>query len=56
MTIPHFDRRTEQIAEYTGVDVVMFLPFVEEENKAQWEAHAIRSQDWLVDDYVRIVY
>lgn len=54
MTIGHFDIRAQEIAEFTGVDMVIFLPFVEQSYRSQWESHAIESQGWIVEDYVRM--
>jgi hypothetical protein len=54
VTIGHFDIRAQEIAEFTGVDMVLFLPVVEQSYRSQWESHAIESQGWIVEDYVRI--
>ena len=43
VTIPHFDILTERIVNYTGVDMVIYIPFVEGTLKHGWE-HFINKQ------------
>eukprot|EP00980_Cylindrotheca_fusiformis_P017442 scaffold5439_cov132-Cylindrotheca_fusiformis.AAC.1 len=51
ITMSHFDLRSEQVTKHTGVDMVLFLPFVEKNETVQWESYANKSQNWVTDDY-----
>jgi hypothetical protein len=54
VTIPHFDLRAQEIAELTGAEMIMFVPFVEEEVRTGWEQYAVEHQGWIRQDYVSI--
>ena len=52
VTIPHFDLRTQEIASLTGIEMILFVPFVTQDNKTEWELHQREHQDWILQDYV----
>ena len=52
VTVPHFDLRTQEIAELTGLEMITFIPFVEQANRTGWESYATTNKDWIVEDYV----
>ena len=54
VTIPHFDRRAEDIARIAGAEMVLFIPFVEQENRKGFEKYSVEHQDWITQDYVSI--
>lgn len=52
IVIPHFDLRTKEIADLTGIEMIVFAPFVDAAAKDSWEAHEVETQDWITQDYV----
>lgn len=53
VTVPHFDLRTQEIADLTGMEMITFIPFVELANRSGWEVYATENKDWILEDYVR---
>lgn len=53
VTIPHLDLRSQRITQLTGADMVLFVPFVETDDKEGFEQYAVQNQAWLTQDYVR---
>lgn len=54
LTVPEFDIRTEQIANLTGVEMLMFIPFVPNEEKVHWEDYQLLNQGWILEGYVSL--
>lgn len=52
LTIPHFDLRAEEIAELTGAEMILFVPFVEESERPGFESYAVQNQYWIEEGYV----
>ena len=52
LTIPHFDLRAEEIAELTGAEMILFVPFVEEPERPGFESYAVQNQYWIEEAYV----
>eukprot|EP00526_Cylindrotheca_closterium_P003919 CAMPEP_0113631220 /NCGR_PEP_ID=MMETSP0017_2-20120614/16224_1 /TAXON_ID=2856 /ORGANISM="Cylindrotheca closterium" /LENGTH=1165 /DNA_ID=CAMNT_0000541721 /DNA_START=11 /DNA_END=3511 /DNA_ORIENTATION=- /assembly_acc=CAM_ASM_000147 len=51
VTVPHFDLRTQEIADLTGLEMISFIPFVEKANRSGWEAYSNANKDWILEDY-----
>ncbi|CAB9527019.1 Receptor-type guanylate cyclase gcy [Seminavis robusta] len=61
VTIPHFDLRTQEIADLTGIEMILFVPFVtqqdaktssqEQQAHDDWETYTMEHQDWILQDY-----
>eukprot|EP00526_Cylindrotheca_closterium_P004007 CAMPEP_0113645796 /NCGR_PEP_ID=MMETSP0017_2-20120614/24155_1 /TAXON_ID=2856 /ORGANISM="Cylindrotheca closterium" /LENGTH=1160 /DNA_ID=CAMNT_0000557583 /DNA_START=12 /DNA_END=3494 /DNA_ORIENTATION=- /assembly_acc=CAM_ASM_000147 len=52
VTIANMDRRTQDIAESTGIDMIMYAPIVERSLKSGWQQYASESsQEWITQDY-----
>ncbi|KAL3937663.1 MAG: hypothetical protein SGBAC_007279 [Bacillariaceae sp.] len=51
VTVPHFDLRTQEIADLTGLEMICFVPFVEEPDRSGWETYASDNKDWILEDY-----
>jgi hypothetical protein len=51
--VPHFDLRSKQIADLTGIEMVLFVPFVNgtREHREAWERFEVANQDWILQDY-----
>ena len=54
VTIPHFDIRAQEIAELTGAEMIMFIPFVEEADREAFEVYAVQHQGWIAEGIVSI--
>ena len=54
VTVPHFDKRAQEIANLTGAEMIMFAPFVNQNEKEGWESYAVQHQDWISQDYVSL--
>ena len=54
VTVPHFDKRAQEIANLTGAEMIMFAPFVNQNEKEGWERYAVQHQDWISQDYVSL--
>lgn len=52
MTVPHFDLRTQEIANLTGAEMLVFVPLVEQSNRVGFVEYADGKQDWIAEDYV----
>jgi hypothetical protein len=52
VTVPHFDIRTQEIADITGTEMFLFVPFVQQDDRSSWQAYATENQDWIAEDYV----
>ena len=51
VTVPHFDLRSQEIADLTGAEMIMFVPFVDKINRRGWEEYAVAHQAWIKQDY-----
>ena len=51
-TVPHFDLRAQEIAELTGAEMILWVPFVDRKDQSGWESYAVENQDWVAQDYV----
>lgn len=52
ITIPHFDLRTQEISDLTGVEMIAFVPFVPAQEKEDWQQYAVDHQSWIQQDYI----
>lgn len=53
ITIHNMDQRAQDIADVTGIDMVLYAPIVESSQKSAWqEFNYESSQNWLAQDYV----
>lgn len=53
VSVPHFDLRAREIADLTGIEMVLFVPFVNgtAQDKREWETFELANQDWILQDY-----
>jgi len=51
VTVPHFDLRTQEISDLTGMEMITFVPLVQRENLTSWEQYANLNKDWIQEDY-----
>jgi len=54
VTVPHFDLRTQEIASLTGVEMILFVPFVSGDDRDAFEHYQVANQQWILEDYVSI--
>jgi hypothetical protein len=52
VSIPDFDLRTEEISNLTGLEMLMFIPFVPNHEKRAWEEFQLLNQEWILEGYV----
>ena len=52
VTLPLFDRRVQEIVELTGIEMVLFAPFVDASDQEGWIEY-MAGDKWLEEDYVR---
>lgn len=52
ITILNYDRRALEIANLTGIDMIIYVPIVEASKKSEWESYAVQSQGWIEQDFV----
>ena len=50
--VPDFDLRTEEISNLTGLEMLLFVPFVPNHEKRAWEEFQLLNQEWILDGYV----
>ncbi|CAB9519276.1 Receptor-type guanylate cyclase gcy [Seminavis robusta] len=53
VSVPDFDVRTEEIANLTNIELLMFAPFVPREEQRAWEEFQLLNQEWILDGYVK---
>lgn len=52
VTVPHFDHRSQAIADMTGAEMVLFVPFVDQSARETWEEYTVDHQGWIEQDYL----
>lgn len=50
VTIPHWDQKVQEIARSAGISMIMFVPFVQNQDREAWEDYANEHTPW--EDYV----
>jgi hypothetical protein len=46
VTIPHFDRRVEDLSKSAGVNMILYVPLIEPDQKDEWERYANYHSPW----------
>lgn len=53
LTIYNMDQRAQDLAEATGIDMILYAPIVEKSEKTGWQQYVSESsQKWIAQDYV----
>lgn len=52
VTMTHFGLRAKEIADLTGAELILFVPFVEQRTKQSYEQYAVENQYWIEQDIV----
>ena len=52
VTIPDFDLRAEEITNMTGIEMLMFVPFVPNEQRESFEEYQRNNQQWITEGFV----
>ena len=52
VTIPDFDLRAEEITNMTGIELLMFVPFVPNEQREAYEEYQRNHQEWITEGFV----
>ena len=52
VTIPYWDLKVQEISELTGAEMFMWLPFVEQKDRSDYETYLQEHQGWLKDDFL----
>ena len=53
INIHNLDRRAQDIADFTGIDMILYAPIVETMDMTGWQQYASESsQRWIAQDYV----
>jgi hypothetical protein len=46
VTIPHFDKRVEDLSKSAGVNMILYVPLIEPDQKDSWERYANYHSPW----------
>lgn len=49
VSVPHFDIRTGEAEDLSGIELIVFSPIVAPSQLSQWEAYAWEHQDWIAE-------
>jgi class 3 adenylate cyclase len=52
VSIPHFEIRMREARELSDAELIAFAPIVSKDDKAIWEAFAVKSQGWIQEGLV----
>lgn len=47
VTVPNFEALAGQHRESSGLESIVFAPFVSDINRTQWESYALENQGWV---------
>lgn len=51
LSIPDFDKWTEEIGDLTGIEMLMFAPFVPFNEREAYVDFQLRNQEWILESY-----
>eukprot|EP00980_Cylindrotheca_fusiformis_P017450 scaffold5439_cov132-Cylindrotheca_fusiformis.AAC.9 len=51
VSVAHFDLRSGEISNITGIEMLLYVPLIEQSDRAEFLAFASENQDWITQDY-----
>mmetsp|Transcript_41900 Transcript_41900/g.100953 ORF Transcript_41900/g.100953 Transcript_41900/m.100953 type:complete len:364 (+) Transcript_41900:48-1139(+) len=51
ITLHNLDHRAQEIANFSGIEMVLYIPLVDASLRSDWESYAIQNQGWIAKDY-----
>lgn len=51
VSVPHFDMRAQDIVNRTGIEMLLYLPFVPKEDRLDWEVFENEHLDWIYEGH-----
>ncbi|CAJ1964566.1 unnamed protein product [Cylindrotheca closterium] len=52
ITIQNLDQRAQGMADFSGIDMILYAPIIERSQKSGWQKYAaISSQEWIEQDF-----